>query len=367
VAHIGSDEFVLLKANHSVEADYMAHSAQLAADEIMLILEQPFFLDRNTVRITACIGITIFPLNDESASTILAQADTAVANAKQNGRYTTRFFKSEMEQTTKDWLLIHNRMLEALAHDAFTLVYQPEVEQHGCLVGVEALLRWEDEELGSVKPIDFIPIAEQSGLILQINEFVLNRVCKQIKAWSEDGLMQTFNRVAINISPTQFTNKDFVTYILQHINQAGIDASTLELEITERTLVELSTAIRDKLLTLREHGICFSIDDFGTGYSSLAYLHQLPLDKLKIDRAFVTDVDKLHDRQSIVEAIILLAKGLSIDVIAEGVETQDEMNYLLKAGCREFQGFHFHRPMSPDMITKLLQERVLGTIQVNNC
>jgi EAL domain-containing protein (putative c-di-GMP-specific phosphodiesterase class I) len=192
-------------------------------------------------------------------------------------------------------------------------------------------------------------------------------VCRQIKAWSDAGLLHAFSRVGINISPTQFTNKDFVSYMLEHISRAGIDANTLEIEITERTLVDTSASIQDKLLTLRNHGLCFSIDDFGTGYSSLAYLQQLPLDRLKIDRAFITDVDKQRDSQSIVEAIILLAKGLSIDVIAEGVETEDEMNYLLNAGCREFQGFHFHRPMSPDMITKLLQERVLGTIQANNC
>jgi diguanylate cyclase (GGDEF)-like protein/PAS domain S-box-containing protein len=366
IAHIGSDEFVLLMANHSANADYMAHNAQLTADDIMLLLEQPYFLTRDTVRITACIGITIFPSGDENASTILAQADTAVANAKQSGRYTTRFFKSEMEQTTKGWLLVHNRMLEALAHDAFTLVYQPEVEQSGRIIGVEALLRWDDKVLGSVKPIDFIPIAEQSGLILQVNEFVLNQVCKQIKAWSDAGLMHAFSRVAINVSPTQFTNRDFVSYMLDHINQAGIDANTLEVEITERTLVDTSNAIRDKLLTLRKHGIYFSIDDFGTGYSSLAYLHQLPLDRLKIDRAFITDVDKLRDRQSIVEAIILLAKGLSLDVIAEGVETESEMNYLLKAGCQEFQGYHFHRPMSPDMITQLLQKFKMGPMKKIN-
>jgi diguanylate cyclase (GGDEF)-like protein/PAS domain S-box-containing protein len=358
IAHIGSDEFVVLMANHSVNANIMAQSAQLVADEIMLILEQPYFLEQDTVRITACIGITIFPLANESTSTILAQADTAVASAKQSGRYTTRFFKSEMEQTTKGWLKIHNRMLETLAHDAFTLVYQPEVDQHNHLIGIEALLRWEDKKLGTVKPNDFIPLAEQSGLILQVNDFVLTQVCKQIKAWSDTGLMDSHIRVAVNISPIQFNNRDFIDYMLNHIYQAGIDANTIELEITERTLVQDTPSIRDTLHTLREHGIRFSIDDFGTGYSSLAYLQQLPLDRLKIDRAFITNVDKINDRQSIVEAIILLAKGLSLDVIAEGVETQEEINFLLKTGCRAFQGYYFHRPMAPDMITELLRENM---------
>jgi EAL domain-containing protein (putative c-di-GMP-specific phosphodiesterase class I) len=247
-------------------------------------------------------------------------------------------------------------MLEALAHDAFTLVYQPEVQQHGRIIGVEALLRWKDEKLGTVNPSDFIPLAEQSGLILQINDFVLTQVCKQIKAWSDSGLIHSHFRVAVNISPTQFNNSDFIAYMLKHINQAGIDANTIELEITERTLVHDTTTIRDTLLTLREHGICFSIDDFGTGYSSLAYLQKLPLDRLKIDRTFITNVDKVNDRQSIVEAIILLAKSLSIDVIAEGVETEEEMNFLLKTGCRTFQGYYFHRPMSPGMITELLRQ-----------
>jgi diguanylate cyclase (GGDEF)-like protein/PAS domain S-box-containing protein len=358
IAHIGSDEFVVLMANHSVNPDIMAQSAQLVADEIMLILEQPYFLEQDTVRITACIGITIFPLADENASTILAQADTAVASAKQSGRYTTRFFKSEMEQSAKGWLKIHNRMLETLAHDAFTLVYQPEVDQHGHLIGIEALLRWEDEKLGTVKPNDFIPLAEQSGLIQQVNDFVLTQVCKQVKTWSDAGLMDSHIRVAVNISPTQFNNRDFVAYMLKHIDQAEIDANTIELEITERTLVHDTTTSRDTLHTLRKHGIRFSIDDFGTGYSSLAYLQQLPLDRLKIDRAFITNVDKIKDRQSIVEAIILLAKGLSIDVIAEGVETQEEMNFLLKIGCKTFQGYYFHRPTNPDMITELLRENM---------
>ncbi|MES9971972.1 MAG: EAL domain-containing protein [Candidatus Thiodiazotropha sp.] len=360
LAHIGSDEFVLLRANDSVDADHMAHIAQLAADEIMLILEQPFYLERNTVRITASIGIAIFPLANENASTILGQADTAVANAKQAGRYTTRFFKTEMEQTTKSWLLIHNRLLEALAHDGFTLVYQPKVERDCNFIGVEALVRWEDEELGIVSPEDFIPIAEQSGLILQINDYVLTHACRQMKRWSKAGLIQAIGRIAINISPSQFNNNNFVTYILEHISRAGIEPNTIELEITERTLLSDTDEIRKKLLALRELGIRFSIDDFGTGYSSLAYLQQLPLDRLKIDRNFIANVDKKSDQQRIVEAIILLAKGLAIDVIAEGVETADEMSYLLQAGCHEFQGYHFYRPMDSDAITKLLHQKVTG-------
>jgi diguanylate cyclase (GGDEF)-like protein/PAS domain S-box-containing protein len=361
IAHIGSDEFTLLLANHTINAEDMAHQAQIIADEIMLILQQPYYLELNTVRLTVSIGITLFPFSDESASSILAQADTAVASAKQEGRYTTRFFKSEMEQATKGWLLIHNRMLEALANDAFSIAYQPKVEQNGRLIGIEALLRWEDDNLGEVKPIDFIPIAEQSGLIQQISKFVVDQVCRQIKLWADAGLIEAVGRIAINISPRQFSDNDFVNYILESINRAQIPASTLELEITERTIVDNSSAIKEKLVTLRGHGIHFSVDDFGTGYSSLAYLQQLPLDRLKIDRAFITDVDKIHDRQSIVDAIILLANSLAMDVLAEGVETEEEMNYLLKAGCKEFQGFHFHRPMNSDMITRLLQSTTTET------
>ncbi|MEW8627830.1 MAG: EAL domain-containing protein [Candidatus Thiodiazotropha sp.] len=354
IARIGSDEFALLRANTPIDADHMAHTAQLIADEIMLILEQPFFLEDSRVRITASIGITIFPLADEDASTILSQADTAVANAKDAGRYTTRFFKTEMEQTIKGWLDIHNRMLEALAEDDFTLAYQPKVRQDGSLIGLEALLRWHDGELGVVSPARFIPIAEQSGLINQINDFVFGKACQQIKAWCDAGLVNCFGRVAINISPNQFLNRDFVSQILDHVADAGIEPTCIELEITERTLAEDTPLIREKLAALREQGFHISIDDFGTGYSSLAYLQQLPLDWLKIDRTFVTDVDKNSDRQSIVEAIILLARSLSIEVIAEGVETEGELQYLLKAGCRRFQGFYFYEPMSPAKLTDLL-------------
>jgi diguanylate cyclase (GGDEF)-like protein/PAS domain S-box-containing protein len=358
LAHIGSDEFTLLLTNHNISIEDMAHIAQITADEIMLILQQPYYLEHDSVRLTASIGITLFPFGDEDASSILAQADTAVASAKQEGRFTTRFFKTEMEHATKGWLLIHNRMLDALANNAFSIAYQPKVEQHGHLVGIEALLRWKDDNLGEVKPVDFIPIAEQSGLIQQLNNFVISRVCKQIKVWADAGLINAAGRIAINISPTQFNDKNFVNYILEHINQAGIPANILELEITERTLVDNTTNIKDKVLSLREHGIHFSVDDFGTGYSSLAYLQQLPLDRLKIDRAFITDVDKIHDQQSIVDAIILLARSLAMDVIAEGVETEEELNHLLKAGCKEFQGYHFHRPMNSEMITGLLRKNI---------
>ncbi len=358
IARIGSDEFVLLRANESSGSEDMAHGAQLTADEIMLILEQPYYPEHESIRLTVSIGIAIFPLDDEEASTILAQADTAVSSAKQAGRRATRFFKSEMEQTTKAWLLIHNRMLEAIAHDAFTLVYQPKVREDGGLIGIEALLRWTDGDLGVVSPADFIPIAEQSGLIVQINDFVLSRTCGQIRRWRDAGLLDAIGRVAINISPTQFNNRNFVDYILEHMDQAGIEPSSVELEITERTLADDTASIRDKLLTLREHGMHFSIDDFGTGYSSLSYLQQLPLDWLKIDRAFITDVDKNSDRRSIVEAIILLARGLEMEVIAEGVETEAELRYLLAAGCHEFQGYHFYRPMSPESVTALLHKRI---------
>lgn len=357
VARIGSDEFVLLRANEPVTIEQIAHSAQLTADEIMLILDQPFRFDGDSTRLTVSIGITIFPSADEDAATILSQADTAATNAKEAGRNTTRFFKTAMERNTREWLMIHNRMLEALANDTFTLVYQPKVGPKGQLVGLEALLRWHDAELGVVSPAQFVPIAEQSGLIMPLSEFVLASACRQIRAWYDAGLGNTIGHVAVNISPAHFSDKNFVSYVLQHIEQSGIPAHALELEITERTLVDDIADTREKVLALREQGVRFSIDDFGTGYSSLAYLQQLPLDRLKIDRTFVTDVHAHPDRQTIVEAIILLARGLSIEVIAEGVENESELNYLLNAGCREFQGYYFFRPMPVDELTGLLRQQ----------
>lgn len=357
IARIGSDEFVLLRPGETTEVDYIAHIAQLLADELMLILEQPYRLENDSVRITTSIGITVFPLEDEDAATVLTHADTAVSGAKESGRHTTRFFEVEMEHNTRDWLAIHNRMLDAIANDDFSLVYQPKVTHNGRLVGLEALLRWTDEELGVVSPADFIPIAEQSGLITQVTDFVLQKACQQIRIWSDAGLQSVFNHVAVNISSAQFLDKDFVAYVHNYIESEGIAANSLELEITERTLVNDITTTREKVLALRQYGVRFSIDDFGTGYSSLAYLQQLPLDRLKIDRTFVTDVDKIRDRQSIVEAIILLAKGLNIEVIAEGVESETELRFLLAAGCREFQGYHFYHPMSLDDIDALLKKQ----------
>ncbi len=361
VARISSDEFVLLRANDDIGAEHMAHIAQLNADELMLILEQPYRLEHENVRITASIGIAIFPMADEDADTILSQADTAVSSAKEAGRHATRFFETEMENTTRNWLTIHNRMLEALSAEAFTLVYQPKVTPDGNIIGLEALLRWHDEELGDVSPADFVPVAEQSGLIAQLSEFVLATACGQVKMWCDEGLGETFGHIAINISPAQFSEKNFVDYVLGYIWRSGISASDLELEITERTLIDDISDTRDKVLALRAQGVRFSIDDFGTGYSSLAYLQQLPLDRLKIDRAFVSGVDSNSDQQTIVEAIILLAQGLGIAVIAEGVESAAELEYLLQAGCHEFQGYHFHRPMGTAELTELLRQRAAAS------
>jgi diguanylate cyclase (GGDEF)-like protein/PAS domain S-box-containing protein len=363
IARISSDEFVLLRPDKIADTEQVAHAAQLLADEIMLIMEQPYRLDSYNVRITASIGITLLPLADEDATTVLSHADTAVTSAKEAGRHTTRFFEMEMEHNTRKWLAIHNRLLEAIANDTFSLVYQPKVSQDGRLVGLEALLRWTDRELGYVSPADFIPIAEQSGLIKQISDFVLTSACQQIKEWCDAGLEHVFNHVAINITSEQFSDMDFVDYVLGHIERMGINANNIELEITERTLVDDVATTRDKVLALREHGVRFSIDDFGTGYSSLAYLQQLPLDRLKIDRTFVTDVDKNRDRQTIVEAIILLAKGLGIEVIAEGVENEAEMHFLLRAGCHEFQGYHFYHPLRPDELTNLLQQQASELVE----
>jgi EAL domain-containing protein (putative c-di-GMP-specific phosphodiesterase class I) len=247
--------------------------------------------------------------------------------------------------------------LEALGNDAFTIAYQPLVQQNGKVIGLEALLRWDDPVLGKVSPTEFVTIAEESGLILQLSDFVLSNVCQQIREWMDAGLGEVIGRVAINISPTHFAHRDFVHYVSNHLERTGIPPNAIELEITERALVSDILDTRKKVDRLRQIGIHFSIDDFGTGYSSLSYLQQLPIDRLKIDRSFVTEVNKRQNQQTIVKAIIQLAKGLSLEVIAEGVENEDEMRYLLNTGCSEFQGFYFSRPKSGTDLTDLLKRK----------
>jgi diguanylate cyclase (GGDEF)-like protein len=344
IARIGSDEFVLLHAGKAVDIEQAAHDAQLAAHEVMLTMQQPFWHSREAIRLTVSVGIAIFPVFYDDVTTLLTKADTAAARAKTAGRNTSRFFTDDMERDTKGWLTTHNRLLEALANDAFTIAYQPQVQHDGTVIGLEALLRWHDPVLGNVSPTDFVTIAEESGLMLQLSDFVFASVCQQIREWIDAGLGEAIGRVAINISPTQFAHRDFVDYVINHLERTGIPPTAIELEITERILVSDILDARKKVDRLRQLGVRFSIDDFGTGYSSLSYLQQLPIDRLKIDRSFVTEVNKREDQQTIVKAIIELARGLSLEVIAEGVESEDEMHYLLNTGCNEFQGFFFLPP-----------------------
>ncbi|MGD8908387.1 MAG: EAL domain-containing protein, partial [Chromatiales bacterium] len=360
IARIDSDEFVLLQAAKALSTEQAAHDAQLAAYDVMLALEQPYWVNGEAIRLTASIGIAIYPGTDDDVTAVLSKADTAAARAKSAGRNTSRFFTDDMERDTKGWFSIHNRLLEALANDTFTMAYQPLVRQNGKVIGLEALLRWEDPVLGKVSPTEFVTIAEESGLILQLSDIVLSKVCQQIREWMDAGLGETIGRVAINISATLFAHKDFVVYVSNHLERTGIPPNAIELEITERALVSDILDTRRKVDRLRQIGVHFSIDDFGTGYSSLSYLQQLPIDRLKIDRSFITEVNKRQNQQTIVKAIIQLAKGLSLEVIAEGVESEDEMRYLLDTGCSEFQGYYFSYPKSGTDLTDLLKRKSLA-------
>jgi EAL domain-containing protein (putative c-di-GMP-specific phosphodiesterase class I) len=307
-------------------------------------LNHPYELGSVLHRITPSIGIALIDGEPLTTGELLKRADMAMYKAKAEGRNTIRFFSPKMQQSVNARAELEEDLRRALAEKRFILHYQPQMDATGRLIGAEALLRWEHPTRGNVHPAEFIPVAEELGLIMQIGGWLLEEACSRLARWAGNP-STTELMLSVNVSVRQFHHPDFVQQVIDTLRASGADPNRLKIEITESLLIKDLEETKQKMMELKAMGVRFSLDDFGTGYSSLAYLQRLPLDQLKIDQSFVQDVVTNQNDASITRAIIGLAQNLGLTVIAEGVETEDQRNFLVEEGCRQFQGFLYHRPL----------------------
>jgi diguanylate cyclase (GGDEF)-like protein/PAS domain S-box-containing protein len=347
-ARLGGDEFVVLLHVNSESLTTVADHALIVAEKIKEILNKPFILNQYQYQyrhqISPSMGITLFPDNDESPEVILQQADTAMYRSKASGRNSISFFHPSMQEAADLRLKLEQDLRVAIEHSRFILCYQSQVDSNGIMLGAEALIRWERLDKGIILlPIAFIPVAEESSLILAIGRWVLLEACKQIRAWQDAGVNTP--HVSVNISSRQFRQQDFVEQVKHAIDSSGISAHLLGIELTESVMIADINDTVIKMKALKALGISIAVDDFGTGCSSLMYLKQLPIDTLKIDQGFVRDILTDASDAVIVETIISMARHLNLHVIAEGVETAEQLAFLKLQGCSVFQGYYFSHPL----------------------
>jgi diguanylate cyclase (GGDEF)-like protein len=350
VARFGGDEFTIL-----LPIVKNAEEAKRIAKRIIDNIGRRVSLAGHELVITPSIGIAIFPDDGIEVGQLLKNVDAAMYYVKHGGKNNFEVFAEEMNQATARRLMIENQMRQSINYsfDGFSLVYQPQVSlKTGQIVGVEALLRWQSEELGAVSPVEFIPVAEESNLINPIGEWVLNEACRQTKAWHDEGLPNI--RVAVNLSVKQFAKQNLEQMVKEALEETQLPVRFLELEITENMLMDDVEGSVDVLHRLKELGVCLAIDDFGTGYSSLSYLKRFPIDRLKIDRSFITHVTSNQGDASVTQAIVAVAHSLDLSVTAEGVESADQLSFLNGLKCEEVQGYYFSKPVAPDDLKRLL-------------
>jgi diguanylate cyclase (GGDEF)-like protein/PAS domain S-box-containing protein len=346
LARLGGDEFALLLTNMNRTDNLIT-----VLNRFNSAFEQPFLVkEGQTIRLTASMGVALYPNDGDDNDSLLRHADAAMHRAKQDGRNNYAFYTESMTQESVRQLQLQSALHEALEQNRFYLVYQPKVDlkTHGT-VGFEALIRWSDPILGDVSPAVFIPIAEKIGLINEIGSWVLNTACKQGVAWLTQG--KVFARIAVNVASLQLQRNGFVDDVQKILNTTGLPAEHLELEVTESCMLQNPAAAIVELKRLREMGISLSIDDFGTGYSSLNYLKRLPINNLKIDRSFVKNIVQDTNNAAIAKAVIALGHALNLQIIAEGVETQEQADFLLTHGCEQAQGYLYSRPELPDKLS----------------
>lgn len=352
VSRHGGDEFVVLlsQVGHAEDAVFIAR-------KILASLAEPYLIDQKHVQINASIGVSTFPGDGQDAETLIHKADTAMYDAKKLGRNNFQFFKAEMQARVLEWRSLEGNLRGALDRDEFLLHYQPKIDlKTGEISGVEALLRWKHPERGLIQPLQFVPIAEESGLIVPIGQWVLLEACRQARAWLDAGLPPV--RVAVNVSALEFMAKDFVSGVRAALISTGVAPQTLELELTETVLMLDAEAAVRSLHALKAIGVQLAVDDFGTGYSSFSYLRRFPLDALKVDRSFVNEISPNSANATILSAMINIGKSLNHRVVAEGVETRDQLHFLQKEGCSEGQGFFFCHPVIADKFAEFLQSGV---------
>ena len=356
VARLGGDEFVVLLKDLSMKNLEAVAQARDIAEKILFTFNKAFLLGTDTHQSTSSIGISLCGGDGEkSADKLLKEADIAMYNAKAEGRNTLRFFDPKMQEAITIRASMEQDLRKAIEQNQFQLHYQIQVDSNGQALGAEALIRWFHPARGMISPFDFIPIAEVTGLILPIGQWVLDTACAQLKKWQQNPLTQHLI-IAVNVSAKQFHHDDFVEQVLATIARHDINATRLKLELTESMLVANISDIIIKMDALSKTGIQFSLDDFGTGYSSLQYLKKLPLNQLKIDQSFVRDIVTDASDRSIVRTIIMMAHSLDINVIAEGVETAEQRQFLLDSGCTSYQGYLFSKPVPIDEFEVLLKK-----------
>jgi diguanylate cyclase (GGDEF)-like protein/PAS domain S-box-containing protein len=343
VARLGGDEFVVMLQDLNKNALEAAEQTELVGNKILTSLNHPYRLVAHEHRNTPSIGATLFCGNGQSIDSLMKQADIAMYQSKKAGRNTLHFFDPKMQEAINARAALERELHAAIDRREFELHYQLQVDSAGRPIGAEALLRWPHPEHGMVPPGDFIPLAEETGLIMPIGQWVLEMACAQLKAWEYDAATRDL-ALSVNVSAREFRQTGFVTQVLATVHRHAIDPTRLKLELTESLLLEDIEDTIDTMNALNDVGVQISLDDFGTGFSSLQYLKRLPLDQLKIDQSFVRDIAADSSDRAIVRTIIAMAHSLNLDVIAEGVETEDQRQFLQESGCTHYQGYLFGRP-----------------------
>jgi diguanylate cyclase (GGDEF)-like protein len=350
VARLSGDEFALVFASPASMQD----AAQMAR-HMLTVLARPFYLNNHELYTSASIGIALYPTDTTDAELLVQYADVAMARAKNQGRNNYTFYTNTLHTRTLEWLKLENDLRKAIEWGNFCLHYQPQIDlRNGRIVGVEALVRWRHPQLGFLSPNRFIPIAEESGLIIPLGRWILHTACTQCRAWQLQGLPAV--RVAVNLSALQLARAEIVSETTQILRDTGLEPPYLELELTESMLMHDAEATIATLYQLKQQGVSLAIDDFGTGYSSLSYLKRLPIDTLKIDASFIQDIPHNPDDAAIATTIINMAHNLDLRVIAEGVENESQEQFLFEHGCNEVQGYRYGRPTPASDLARMLAD-----------
>ena len=348
VSRISGDEFVVLLEDVNSPEDTVT-----AIEKLMAMFQHPFKVRGTEIHTSCSVGISLFPQDGTSTNELLRNADSAMYRAKEEGRNAYQFYTQEMTSAAMDHIILENALRGALKRKEFELVFQPQVTlDNERLIGLEVLLRWTHPKLGTIPPARFIPIAEQSGQIRDIGLWVLTEACNQGKQWLDKGY--DFGRLAVNLSGQQLNSSEFSDLVVEVLSSTGLAGQYLELEITESFFMKNTASSIQTLQSIQQQGVLISIDDFGTGYSSLAYLKKLPITKLKIDHSFIRDIPNDSNDMAITDAIIALGKALKLQIIAEGVETRSQLDFLKQHDCQLGQGYFFSEPLSVSNTEQLL-------------